>query len=162
MGRRSLDLNLEERRKIAQWLEARMPVPEIADRLSRAPSSICREIKRNFCDDKEMSNGSATAPSFCAMRIVSPGRSWKCSSTGWLPCPRRPASSSSSASVWTAGSVLLRRRGRRAPWRTRTTGCESTCLDQPSLNGTPRKCLGDRTPAEVFESSLVAIRNRLE
>ena len=54
MGRRYLHLNLEERRKIAQWLEARMPVPEIADRLSRAPSSIYREIKRNFYDDKEI------------------------------------------------------------------------------------------------------------
>lgn len=31
-----------------------------------------------------------------------------------------------------------------------------------SLNATPRKCLGYRTPAEVFESNLVAIRNRLE
>ena len=49
-----MHLNLEERRKIAQWLEARMPVPEIADRLSRAPSSIYREIKRNFYDDKEI------------------------------------------------------------------------------------------------------------
>ncbi|MGR3425612.1 MAG: IS30 family transposase [Pseudooceanicola nanhaiensis] len=54
MGRRYLHLNLEERRKIAQWLEARMPVPEIADRLSRAPSSIYREIKRNFYDDEEI------------------------------------------------------------------------------------------------------------
>ncbi|WP_375262353.1 IS30 family transposase [Palleronia sp.] len=54
MGRSYLHLNLEERRKIAQWLEARMPVPEIADRLSRAPSSIYRELKRNFYDDKEI------------------------------------------------------------------------------------------------------------
>ena len=31
-----------------------------------------------------------------------------------------------------------------------------------SLNSTPRKCLGYRTPAEVFESNLMALRNRLE
>lgn len=29
------------------------------------------------------------------------------------------------------------------------------------LNATPRKCLGYRTPAEVFESNLMEIRNRL-
>ena len=31
-------LSLEERRKIAKWREAKMPVPEIADRLGRAPA----------------------------------------------------------------------------------------------------------------------------
>lgn len=31
-----------------------------------------------------------------------------------------------------------------------------------SLNSTPRKCLGYRTTAEVFESNLLAIRNRLK
>ncbi|MGR3630380.1 MAG: IS30 family transposase, partial [Sulfitobacter sp.] len=30
------------------------------------------------------------------------------------------------------------------------------------LNATPRKCLGYRTPAEVFESNLMEIQNRLE
>jgi IS30 family transposase len=30
------------------------------------------------------------------------------------------------------------------------------------LNTTPRKCLGFRTPAEVFESKLMEIQNRLE
>ncbi len=30
------------------------------------------------------------------------------------------------------------------------------------LNATPRKCLGYRTPAEVFESQLMEIQNRLE
>ena len=29
------------------------------------------------------------------------------------------------------------------------------------LNATPRKCLGYRTPAEVFEAKLVDIQNRL-
>lgn len=33
MGRNYPHLSLEERRKIAKWLEAKMPVPEIADRL---------------------------------------------------------------------------------------------------------------------------------
>jgi IS30 family transposase len=45
---------LEERRKIAKWREAKMPVPEIADRLGRAPSTVYRELKRNFFRDKEL------------------------------------------------------------------------------------------------------------
>jgi len=49
------DLNrLEERRKIDKWHEAEMPVPEIADRLGRASSTIYRELKRNTYDDKEL------------------------------------------------------------------------------------------------------------
>ncbi len=46
-------LSLEERRKIAKWRDARMPIPEIADRLGRAPSTIYREIRRNNFDDTE-------------------------------------------------------------------------------------------------------------
>jgi IS30 family transposase len=45
---------LEERRKIAKWFEAKMPVPEIADRLCRAPSTIYRELRRNHYTDKEL------------------------------------------------------------------------------------------------------------
>ena len=47
-------LSLEERRKIDKWREAKMPVPEIADRLGRAPSTIYRELKRNTYEDKEL------------------------------------------------------------------------------------------------------------
>ncbi|NSY41611.1 helix-turn-helix domain-containing protein, partial [Leisingera sp. ANG59] len=54
MGRNYPHLSLEERRKIAKWREAKMPVPEIADRLGRAASTIYRELKRNFFDDKEL------------------------------------------------------------------------------------------------------------
>ncbi len=54
MGRSYPHLSLEERRKIAKWREAKMPVPEIADRLGRAPSTVYRELKRNFFDDKEL------------------------------------------------------------------------------------------------------------
>ena len=73
MGRCYPRLTFEERRKIAKWREAKMPVPEIADRLSRAPSTIYRELRRNPFEDNEMSEPSGyralvTAPS-------SPGRS---------------------------------------------------------------------------------------
>lgn len=54
MGRCYLHLSLEDRRKLAKWHEAKMPVPEIADRLGRAPSTIYRELKRNCYDDKEL------------------------------------------------------------------------------------------------------------
>ncbi|MEO0945387.1 MAG: IS30 family transposase, partial [Pseudomonadota bacterium] len=30
------------------------------------------------------------------------------------------------------------------------------------LNSTPRKCLGYRTPAEIFETKLMEIQNRME
>ena len=53
-GRCCPHLSLEERRKIAKWREGKMPVPEIADRLGRAASSIYREIKRNVFDDTEL------------------------------------------------------------------------------------------------------------
>ena len=47
-------LNLEERRKLAEWLEAKIPIKEIVDNLRRAPSTIYREIRRNFCHDDEL------------------------------------------------------------------------------------------------------------
>lgn len=47
-------LNFQERIKIAKWRDARMPVPEIADRLGRAPSTIYRELRRNHFDDTEL------------------------------------------------------------------------------------------------------------
>ena len=51
MGRCYPHLNLEERRKLAKWLEAKIPVKEIADNLQRAPSTIYREIRRNTYSD---------------------------------------------------------------------------------------------------------------
>jgi IS30 family transposase len=39
MGRYYPHLNLEERRKLAKWLEAKIPVKEIADNLQRGFSS---------------------------------------------------------------------------------------------------------------------------
>ncbi len=54
MGRCYPHLNLEERRKLAKWLEAKIPVKEIADNLRRAPSTIYREIKRNDYRDDEL------------------------------------------------------------------------------------------------------------
>lgn len=54
MGRCYPHLNLDERRNLAKWLEAKMPVKEIADNLDRAPSTIYREIKRNYYRDEEI------------------------------------------------------------------------------------------------------------
>ena len=54
MGRCYPHLTFEERRKIAKWREAKMPVPEIAERLGRAPSTIYRELRRNAFEDKEI------------------------------------------------------------------------------------------------------------
>lgn len=53
MGSHYSHLTFEECRKIDKWHDAKMPVPEIADRLGRAPSSIYRELKRNVYEDTE-------------------------------------------------------------------------------------------------------------
>lgn len=54
MGTHYCHLKLDERRKLAKWLEAKMPISEIADRLGRNPSTIYRDIKRNRYTDKEI------------------------------------------------------------------------------------------------------------
>lgn len=54
MGSHDCHLKLDERRKIAKWLEAKMPIGEIADRLGRDATSIYRDIKRNRYTDKEI------------------------------------------------------------------------------------------------------------
>ena len=54
MSRSYPHLNLDERRKVANWLDAKIPIKEIADNLGRAPSTIYREIKRNYYSDAEL------------------------------------------------------------------------------------------------------------
>jgi len=54
MGSHYSHLRLDERRKLANWLEAKMPIAEIADRLGRDASTIYRDIKRNRYTDKEI------------------------------------------------------------------------------------------------------------
>ena len=54
MGSHYCHLKLEERRKLAKWLEAKMPISEIADCLGRAPSTIYRDIERNRYTDTEL------------------------------------------------------------------------------------------------------------
>jgi len=45
---------VDERRKLAKLRNAKTPIYEIAMRLKRAPSTIYREIKRNFYSDEEI------------------------------------------------------------------------------------------------------------
>ena len=54
MGSHYCHLKLDERRKLAKWLEAKIPISEIADRLGRDPSTIYRDIKRNRYTDGEL------------------------------------------------------------------------------------------------------------
>ena len=54
MPRRYVHLSLEDRRKIARWHDARMPVLEIAARLGRHRATIHRELKRNRFVDAEL------------------------------------------------------------------------------------------------------------
>lgn len=54
MNRNYVHLQLEERRKIEKWLAAGLSQAEIADRLGRSPSTIHREIKKNYFTDFEL------------------------------------------------------------------------------------------------------------
>jgi IS30 family transposase len=54
MGSHYSHLSLEERRKIADWRAAKMPTSEIADRLGRDASTVYRDLRRNYYDDKEL------------------------------------------------------------------------------------------------------------
>ncbi|MGO4908799.1 IS30 family transposase [Pseudorhodobacter sp. W20_MBD10_FR17] len=54
MGRTYPHLDLEERRRLAKWLQAKLTVKEIAQNLNRAPSTIYREIRRNYYSDTEL------------------------------------------------------------------------------------------------------------
>ncbi len=49
-----LHLDLEERRKIARWRDAKVPATEIALRLGRHRSTIFRELSRNRFVDAEL------------------------------------------------------------------------------------------------------------
>jgi IS30 family transposase len=53
MGRTYSHLSLEDRRRIAKWREAKMPIVEIADRLGRDASTVYQDLRRNHYDDKE-------------------------------------------------------------------------------------------------------------
>ena len=48
------ELNLRERRKIEDMLNAKIPVRVIAEKISGRVSTVYREIKRNRYDDKEL------------------------------------------------------------------------------------------------------------
>ncbi|PRX37734.1 helix-turn-helix domain-containing protein, partial [Meinhardsimonia xiamenensis] len=54
MPRPYTHLSLEERRHLAKWRDAGMPVSEIAERLGRDPSTLHREIRRNTYRDEEL------------------------------------------------------------------------------------------------------------
>ncbi|MFG6569883.1 transposase, partial [Sulfitobacter sp. 1A13679] len=70
------------------------------------------------------------------------------------------------SSPWQKGTVEnTNRRARRwLPRKRNTTAVPDHELKMicDRLNATPRKCLGYRTPAEVFESNLMEIQKRLE
>lgn len=51
MGAVYKQLSFQERRKIENWLHAKVPVREMARVLKRHKSTIFREIKRNFWAD---------------------------------------------------------------------------------------------------------------
>lgn len=54
MARSFVQLILDERRIIAQMNESKINQAEIARRLGRDRSTICRELRRNFWHDQEV------------------------------------------------------------------------------------------------------------
>jgi len=51
MGLRYDHITLEERHLICRWRDAKVPVRVISERLGRHPSTVHREIRRNWFDD---------------------------------------------------------------------------------------------------------------
>lgn len=47
-------LNIEERRKIECWLNAKVPVREMARVLKCTKATLYRELKRNYCVDESL------------------------------------------------------------------------------------------------------------
>ncbi|MCA0941090.1 helix-turn-helix domain-containing protein, partial [Salipiger pacificus] len=84
MGRCYLQLSFEEWIKVAKRREAKMPIPEIADRLSRAPSTIYRDLKRNHFD------GGFEESSRRAVLPTSPRASQTPQTAGLPPVPAQP------------------------------------------------------------------------
>lgn len=72
MPRSYVHLSLEDRRRIAHWHDAKMPVLEIAEHLGRHRATIHRELKRNRFVDAELQDLSGyyamTAQSICERR----------------------------------------------------------------------------------------------
>lgn len=54
MPRPYIHLDLSERRQLAKWRGAKIPMKEIALRLGRAPSTLYREVRRNAFTDREL------------------------------------------------------------------------------------------------------------
>jgi IS30 family transposase len=54
MPRSYVQLNLEDRRKLARFRDRKMPADEIADRLGKDRSTIFRELRRNHFHDPEI------------------------------------------------------------------------------------------------------------
>ncbi len=54
MPRSYAHLDLDERRRLAEWRAAKIPVKEIALRLGRDAPTLYRELKRNFFRDVEL------------------------------------------------------------------------------------------------------------
>ena len=55
MGSHYFHLRLDDRRKLANWLKAKLRVAEIAGRLGSDASTIERDIEQNRYSDKEIS-----------------------------------------------------------------------------------------------------------
>ena len=162
MGHCYPHLSLEERCKIAKWREAKMPIPEIADRLARAPSTIYRELKRNHFGDKELPelNG------YYAVSAQTMYEQRRAIHRKMIAHPELKAAIEDRLKAgWSpeqiAGRMRLERHPIRVSHETALTNryLRSICH---RLNATPRKCLGYQTPAEVFEAKLMEIQNRLE
>lgn len=138
MGRSHPHLSLEEHRKIAKWREAKMPVPEIADRLGRAASTIYRALKRNHYDDKELPEPNG----YYALNAQAMYEKRRAIYRKMIVHPElkeaiedRPKAGWSAALSNRSMKVICGR-----------------------LNGTPRKCLGWHTPAEAFRAELMKLR----
>ncbi|WP_371929604.1 helix-turn-helix domain-containing protein [Phyllobacterium sp. 21LDTY02-6] len=133
MERTYSQIDMDERRKIARWRTAGVNVDIIAEKLGRHRSTIFRELKRNRFIDAQI-------PDLNGYYCVT---------------------ANDMARAWQKGSVenMNKRVRRYLPRDTDLLSLSHRCVRSicERLNTTPRKCLGYRTPTEVFREQLVEI-----
>jgi len=144
-------LRLDERETIFRMKDARLPVGRIAEQLGRHPSTIYRELRRNFLFDEDS-----------YFRGYYPSVAHKLASDRRAP-GRKLARNLELASYvidglhlcWPFEQISGRLR-RLLPSETDIAALDEAAINAISnrINRTPRKCLGYMTPEEVLMTQI--------
>jgi|GEM_PF-1484397 len=153
MDRTYSHIDLDERRKIARWRMAGLGVDIIAEKLGRHRSTIFREIKRNMFVDKVLPDLSdcycVTAHDMACERRAKLRKLVRFSHIRQSVIDRIMRG-------WSSQQIAGRMRLERHPISVSLAEVPQSALVQLAhhLNDLPRKCLGYKTPTEVFMAHL--------